>query len=472
MTRPLNIAFFHPDLGIGGAERLVVDAAISLQNRGHKVVIYTMHHDLSHCFEETRDGTLDVRTGGGRLVPRSIHGRFYILCTILRSLFLARQLTNDSIRYDALFVDQLSAPIPLLKFASAYIFFYCHFPDLRLARRDTLWRQLYRLPFDWLEEFTTGEADQIVVNSRYTQEIFRQTFPHISEAPKVLTPALNFQSYDKPVDSDDPLLVPLYTEKQMMLSINRFERKKNIELAVDSFARLLKSQEGHCLVVAGGWDWQMEENIEYLKELDRHAAEDLGLKTRTLAPRAATKDIIQNMLPEGAIRAPTFVDEEEAPISDQLANIDVLFLPSFSENQRSYLLSRARCVVYTPTNEHLGIVPLEAMYMRVPVVAVNSGGPRETIQAGKTGYLCDPTEEDFAAAITKLANMDDARWKSMGAAGHEHVNGQYGLDIFGTNLEQLIIAMAERPLQPSMVLAVLMCMFILFAVALTLLLTW
>ncbi|KAJ2035723.1 Alpha-1,3-mannosyltransferase-like protein, partial [Coemansia sp. S2] len=96
MVRPLNIAFIHPDLGIGGAERLVVDAAISLQKRGHRVVIYTMHHDLSHCFAETRDGTLDVRVGGNWLVPRSIGGRFHILCTILRSLMLARQIVNDS----------------------------------------------------------------------------------------------------------------------------------------------------------------------------------------------------------------------------------------------------------------------------------------------------------------------------------------------------------------------------------------
>ena len=71
--RSLRIAFLHPDLGIGeyqpsslfyevievflgGAERLVVDAALGLQKLGHKVDIYTSHHDPSHCFEETRNG--------------------------------------------------------------------------------------------------------------------------------------------------------------------------------------------------------------------------------------------------------------------------------------------------------------------------------------------------------------------------------------------------------------------------------
>lgn len=29
------------------------------------------------------------------------------------------------------------------------------------------------------------------------------------------------------------------------------------------------------------------------------------------------------------------------------------------------------------------------MYLQVPVIAVNSGGPKETVLSGKTGYLCE-----------------------------------------------------------------------------------
>lgn len=55
-STPRNIVFFHPDLGIGGAERLIVDAAVGLQRLGHKVTIFTSHRDTRHCFEEARDG--------------------------------------------------------------------------------------------------------------------------------------------------------------------------------------------------------------------------------------------------------------------------------------------------------------------------------------------------------------------------------------------------------------------------------
>lgn len=58
-----NIVFFHPDLGIGGAERLIIDAAVGLQDLGHKVVIYTSHCDPRHCFDEARDGELLTACG-------------------------------------------------------------------------------------------------------------------------------------------------------------------------------------------------------------------------------------------------------------------------------------------------------------------------------------------------------------------------------------------------------------------------
>ena len=35
----MKIAFLHPDLGIGGAERLVVDAAVALQQQGHEITM-------------------------------------------------------------------------------------------------------------------------------------------------------------------------------------------------------------------------------------------------------------------------------------------------------------------------------------------------------------------------------------------------------------------------------------------------
>lgn len=48
----MKVTFLHPDFGIGGAERLVLDAAIALRNKGHRVHIVTNYFSRDHCFPE------------------------------------------------------------------------------------------------------------------------------------------------------------------------------------------------------------------------------------------------------------------------------------------------------------------------------------------------------------------------------------------------------------------------------------
>ena len=56
----VNVVFLHPDLGIGGAERAVLDAGLALKAKGHNVKFVTAHHDVGHSFQETKDGTFEV----------------------------------------------------------------------------------------------------------------------------------------------------------------------------------------------------------------------------------------------------------------------------------------------------------------------------------------------------------------------------------------------------------------------------
>ncbi len=54
-------------------------------------------------------------------------------------------------------------------------------------------------------------------------------------------------------------------------------------------------------------------------------------------------------------------------------------------------MSTMIALVYSPMNEHFGIVRVEAMYMRKAVIACNSGGPKESIVNDSTGYLVEPS---------------------------------------------------------------------------------
>lgn len=198
-------------------------------------------------------GTLDVKVEGYQYIPPNLFGSFTIICAILRQLHLTiHVLVHFSKTYDYFFVDQLSFCIPLLRYlATGRILFYCHFPDKLLAQRSSLIKKLYRLPFDWVEGMTTGLADTIVVNSMFTQQVFKESFPSIRKVPQVIYPCVDIASaveieYVKGIEN-------YFKGKRVVLSINRFERKKNIDISIEAFARLQlhPSFSNTVLVVAG-----------------------------------------------------------------------------------------------------------------------------------------------------------------------------------------------------------------------------
>lgn len=145
--------------------------------------MYTAFYDPRRCFEETLSGAFSV-TVASSWFPRHVLGRLHALCAYVRCLLVALYIAWRSWRcakccrqgsimlaswvnepaqaylprqscvpsaapgcrsgqqYDVVFVDQVSAVIPLLKrCTSARILFYCHFPDMLLAQRQSALRR-------------------------------------------------------------------------------------------------------------------------------------------------------------------------------------------------------------------------------------------------------------------------------------------------------------------------------------------
>src|ERR1700761_168126 len=99
--------------------------------------------------------------------------------------------------------------------------------------------------------------------------------------------------------------------------------------------------------------------------------------------------------------------------STSLAEAEVIFLHNFTSNQRSALLNAPSTIalLYTPSNEHFGIGPIEGMACGLPVIACDSGGPMETIidmdprfMFG-TGWLRPPHRDDWGEAMDEIVNL-------------------------------------------------------------------
>ncbi|KAG0150367.1 hypothetical protein CROQUDRAFT_88169 [Cronartium quercuum f. sp. fusiforme G11] len=439
----LRIAFIHPDLGIGGAERLVVDAAVGLQKRGHHVQIFTSSHDSTRCFQETRDGTLEVNVLGNSIFPRAIANRFITLLAILRQLHLSCHLISNlwlsclgfsrrPASYDVYFIDQLSAAIPLLRYATrTRVVFYCHFPDLLLSHSASkpvesrpvgLLQQLkfiYRIPLDWLEEFTTGEADKILVNSNFTAQVFQKTFKALNRIPRCIYPGVDVELYTHPTALEPK--GPLRSERPTILSINRFEDKKDLGLILEAFLLFKRSHPQQPistsprLIIAGGFDSRLPDNRDTLARLR-------ALLDAPDAPSYALYD--ENYDPSKTPNSP-----------------DVLLVPNIAEtDKRALLLAPSTYLLaYTAANEHLGIGPLEAMAAGLPVLAADSGGPCETVADGLTGELQPPIPTVWAEALDRLLGMADTERAKMAEAGRQRARSKFSTEAMVKALEAAIL---------------------------------
>ena len=392
-----SVAFIHPDLGLGGAERLIVDAAVALVEKGHDVTVYTSHFDPKRCFSEAKaGGPLDGRVVVyGSWIPRHVCGRLHIVFAMLRNAWVAAHAARAA---HAVYVcDQVSLSVPFVRAlsASSRTLFYCHFPDQLLSPGGSLLKRLYRLPFDAIEEWSTGCADRVVVNSEFTQRVFARTFTTLERRgvrPEVLYPCVKLGDEDATAVVGDAELVTF-------LSINRFERKKNIRLAVLALAALRDADPAAFartrLVLAGGCDARVAENVEYHRELTEL------VKREGLAER-------------------------------------VRFVLSFTDAQKAELLADCVAVLYTPHNEHFGIVPIECMAAQRPVLAVKSGGPLETVEDGVTGFpLPNDAPAKWAAKMALLAN-DVALARKLGRQGRARTRRLFSRETFATQLDGIV----------------------------------
>jgi alpha-1,3/alpha-1,6-mannosyltransferase len=151
----MRVLIVHPDLGVGGAERLILDIAAAAKSNGNQVTILTNQYDPRHCFADSKD--FDIITKFSWM-PRHLFGRFHALFAYVKLLLASLWFIYfGGIQVNAVIIDQVSLPNLVFKCHKYKVLFYCHYPDQLLCiRRTSVFMQLYRKPLDALESWTTG----------------------------------------------------------------------------------------------------------------------------------------------------------------------------------------------------------------------------------------------------------------------------------------------------------------------------
>jgi alpha-1,3/alpha-1,6-mannosyltransferase len=119
----------------------------------------------------------------------------------------------------------------------------------------------------------------------------------------------------------------------------------------------------------------------------------------------------------------------------------IIFALNVDEQLKMKLMSRALFLTYTPSHEHFGIVPCEAMFAGIPVIGVNNGGLLETVTTDESnGILCPPHPQLFADAFLQLLHNPHLS-AQMGQNGRRRVIEKFSLDFLSRSLHEKIISL-------------------------------
>ena len=183
---------------------------------------------------------------------------------------------------DLVIVDQITLPIPLLRLFKYKVLYYCHFPEALLNdNKPSKLGKIYRYILDTIEVVCLRFSSLIVFNSNYTRHNVEEVFPSIKKRKSgkyTLYPCMQ----TPPILLDSSVKLP----EKFLLSLNRFETRKCIDIAVKSFASAIKNSEqmrkdGVKLILAGGLDSRNSDAVACRRNLDL-LAKDQGISDKVI----------------------------------------------------------------------------------------------------------------------------------------------------------------------------------------------
>lgn len=116
------------------------------------------------------------------------------------------------------------------------------------------------------------------------------------------------------------------------------------------------------------------------------------------------------------------VDPHNSALPDQAARLGLLNNVHWAGiRDKGWQILNAVDVYVQPSRflEGLSLAIMEAMALKLPVIATRVAGQHEAVLEGKTGFLAEPDNVDSLAKTLKRFLEEQENWKSMGEAGYE-----------------------------------------------------
>ncbi len=390
----MKLALYHPWIYVtGGIERTLLNIA---SRSRHEWTIYTHHYDSASTFPGLRDvdiTVLEPQVSVRRSLPALAQAAYRIGRTQLplrdeQALLVSSEGLGDFV--------MARNDVPTVC--------YCHTP-LKILH-DPVTRQALRTRsvrkyaallalapgFSAVDKRMWRRYRHILANSEETAHRIEKAGLSDDEV-EVLHPGVDLEQFT---------LHPKLPRERFFLVAGRIMWEKRIELAIQALRAAREAGTDVSMVIAGGVD---SKSRPYLETLRQHAA-----------------------------------------------GLPVEFLIHPSDEELASLYARCLAVVFTAPNEDWGIVPLEAMASGSAVLAVDAGGPRESVIHNVTGWLLPPTPWAFAEQM-RLVAADGPSGRLISRRATRRRAQQFAAESFVSRLDDVMDEVVThgsvtRPIQP------------------------
>jgi starch synthase len=283
----------------------------------------------------------------------------------------------------------------------------------------------------WMERTAILDADAIVAVSNGTRDDILNAYPDVDPSRiHVIYNGIDLEQYQYTPDTSALEKYGVDPHKPYVLFVGRITRQKGVTHLVEAIQYLPAGTQ--VVLCAGAPDTpeiaaEMRAKVEAVRRFtpgSQHAA-------------------IENFAPDGghsiATGDPTGTGHNLVWIEQMVTREEAIQLYS-------------HCAVFCCPSvyEPFGIINLEAMACRAPVVASATGGILEVVVEGKTGHLVafeadpvttfptDPAQfaKDLAARLTELLR-DPAKAKQLGEAGRKRVEEHFSWTAIAAQTIQL-----------------------------------
>lgn len=393
----MNVLIQHPHFtSFSGMAIFNQYLAIALARYGHHVTVLSRDVDEAFCFAEfTRLNFHKIK------IPIRQFSFLKSIFGALNQILVSLYIIISGIRADVYITDSTFSMWLIKLFTSMKCVLYVHYPEplYALDRNPSAIMKLYIFSISYfLEALSVTSADLVLMNSEWSRSTAQSKLNYYQRKDvKVIYPFFHLEGVTtapqaaNPTDRNGILAKKKSSDDFHFVSVNRFCEFKKLHLIVEAMNKL-RGKIGD------------EEKFRKIK-----------------------------LYLVGGVSEQSYLDGLRESVSKMKLAGNIEFVVDASEELKSHILLSSDAMIYSTYNEHFGLGICEGLEYSLPVIATNSGGPKEIIEDRHNGFLVDCDAESFAQSMLKLV-MDREMCREMGKNGRAGLERKYGVDFANKQL--------------------------------------